>query len=191
MNSLRAQRAETLTLSASITATPTKLVRCPCPLSDYFQLMPASLRFFRGPCHLQGPYTKFNSQFHTIKKMYALRRHILRSAYTAGWIWGLTLEEDLIAPSPVDWGQKLDEDGKYVPDWCVEPEITLHDIIFTCSCKGSCSRCKCAKKKFSCLPFCSCNCIAIMTSQKFTIDNVSVHSYIIVLFSCILQWPQE
>ena len=34
---------------------------------------------------------------------YALiKQHILRSAYTAGWIWGLTLEEDLIASSPVD-----------------------------------------------------------------------------------------
>ena len=79
---------------------------------------------------------------------YALKQHILRSAYTAGWIWGLTLEEDLIASSPVDWGWKLEKDGKYVPDWCVEPEKTLQDIIFTCSCKGACSRCKCAKKRF-------------------------------------------
>ena len=38
--------------------------------------------------------------------------------------------------------------------------VNLHEYIFTCTYKGLCTRCKCVKKEVSCLPFCSCACIA-------------------------------
>ena len=89
-----------------------------------------------------------------------LQLHILRSAYTAGWIWDVTLQPSDKIPSPVDWGWKYSKGNRFAVDWCGAYDVNLNEYIFTCTCKGLCSRCKCVKKEVSCLPFCSCVCIA-------------------------------
>ena len=48
----------------------------------------------------------------------ALQFHILRSAYAAGWIWGVTLQPSDQIPSPVDWGWKYFKDNRFAVDWC-------------------------------------------------------------------------
>ena len=90
----------------------------------------------------------------------ALRLHILRSAYNASWIWGVTLRPSDQVPSPVQWGWKYSEERKFIVDWCPVCEVNLSDYTFTCTCKGPCTRCKCVKKEASCLPFCGCVCVA-------------------------------
>ena len=90
----------------------------------------------------------------------ALQLHILRSAYTTGWIWGVTLQPSDQIPSPVDWGWKYSKDNRFAVDWCGTYDVNLNEYIFTCTCKGLYTRCKCVKEEVSCLPFCSCACIA-------------------------------
>ena len=89
----------------------------------------------------------------------ALQFHILRWAYTAGWIWGVTLQPSDQIPSPVDWGWKYSKDKRFAVDWCGAYNVNLNEYIFTCTCKGLCTRCKCVKKEVSCLLSCSCVCI--------------------------------
>ena len=90
----------------------------------------------------------------------ALQLHILRSAYAAGWIWGVTLPPSDKIPSPVHWGWKYCKGNRFAVDWCGAYDVNLNENTFTCTCKGLYSRCKCMKKEVSCLPFCSCDCIA-------------------------------
>ena len=90
----------------------------------------------------------------------ALQFDILCSAYTAGWIWGATLQPSDQIPSPVDWGWNYSKGNRFAVDWCRTYDVNLNEYIFTCTCKGLCTRCKCVKKEVSCLPFCSCACIA-------------------------------
>ena len=44
--------------------------------------------------------------------------HILRSAYAAGWIWGVTLQPSDQIPSPFDWGWKYSKEDRFAVDWC-------------------------------------------------------------------------
>ena len=37
----------------------------------------------------------------------ALRRHILRSTYVGGWVWGSVLSEGIQIPSPTQWGLEI------------------------------------------------------------------------------------
>ena len=90
----------------------------------------------------------------------ALQPHILRSAHAAGWIRGVTLQPSGQIPSPFDWGWKYFKDNRFAVDWCRTYDVNLNEYIFACTCKGLCTRCKCVKKEVSCLPFCSCACIA-------------------------------
>ena len=50
--------------------------------------------------------------------------------------------------------------NRFAVDWCRTNDFNLNKYIFTCTCKGLCTRCKCVKKEVSCLPLCSCACIA-------------------------------
>ena len=90
----------------------------------------------------------------------ALQLHSLRSAYAAGWIWGVTLQTSDKIPFAVDWGWKYSKDNRLAVGWCGAYDVNLNEYIFTCTCKGPCSRCKCVKKEVPCLPFCNCVCIA-------------------------------
>ena len=87
----------------------------------------------------------------------ALRQHIFRAAYAAGWIWEKPLKHDIQVPSPTEWGWRLNNDRQLVPTWCPSVLVELKDFVFTCCCKGTCTRCKCMIKGTSCLPFCNCN----------------------------------
>ena len=89
-----------------------------------------------------------------------LQLHILRSAYAAGWIWGVTLQLSDQIPSPFDRGYKYSKDNRFAVVWCAAYNVNLNEYIFTCPCKGLCTRCKCVKKEVSCLLFCSCVCVA-------------------------------
>ena len=46
----------------------------------------------------------------------ALNNHIKMVAFQAGHVWGQSLESCPLLPSPYDWGWKLNEMGRYVPD---------------------------------------------------------------------------
>ena len=80
----------------------------------------------------------------------ALQLHTLRSAYAAGWIWGLTLH--------------YSKYNRFTVDWCGAYDVNLNEYIFICTCRGLCSRGKCVKKEVSCLSFCGCVCIATKES---------------------------
>ena len=88
----------------------------------------------------------------------ALRLHILRSAFVAGWIWGQCLQGHDAIPDPTDWGYILDINDMPIPEWCPPPSILLKNVIYSCSCKNKCTRCKCVKDLGSCLPHCKCLC---------------------------------
>ena len=88
----------------------------------------------------------------------ALKQHILRSAYAAGWIWGGCLNNRISIPHPTEWGWKSDDDNKIVPNWCPVIEVDLNELLYTCCCKKECIRCKCATRGELCLPFCKCPC---------------------------------
>ena len=93
----------------------------------------------------------------------ALQLHILHSAYAAGWIWGITLQPSDQIPSLVDCGWKYSKDNRFAVDCCGTYVVNLSEYIFTCTCKGLCTRCKCVKKEVSCHLFCSC---AFIASQE-------------------------
>ena len=77
----------------------------------------------------------------------ALHLHILRSAYAGGWHWGGALLENLQIPPLTDWAWFLNTENQPVPYWCPPSELKLQDVLYTCNCKGTCTRCKCAKRK--------------------------------------------
>ena len=91
---------------------------------------------------------------------------MLRSAYAAGWIWGVSLRSNVHVPSPIDRGWKYNEERKLVVDWCPVHLVNLNDYLFTCICKRSCAHCKCRRKEASRLPFCSC--VYVATGQSTT-----------------------
>ena len=55
----------------------------------------------------------------------ALQLHILHSAYTAGWIWGATLQPSDQIPSPVHWGWNYSKDNRFAVDWCRTYDVNL------------------------------------------------------------------
>ena len=87
-----------------------------------------------------------------------LRQHIFNQQHKLHGIWGKTLKHDIQVPSPTEWGWRLNNDRQLVPTWCPFVLVELKDFVFTCCCKGTCTRCKCMIKGTSCLPFCNCNC---------------------------------
>ena len=66
----------------------------------------------------------------------ALWKHLLRSSYVAGYIWGQSMISHQALPDVEEWGWKL-VDGKLVPHWSDLPEATLaiRDLI-KCMCKS-------------------------------------------------------
>ena len=66
---------------------------------------------------------------------YTLQLHSLRSAYGAGWIWGVTLEPSDQIPSPVDARWKYYKENRFAIDYCGAFDVNLNEYIFTCTCK--------------------------------------------------------
>ena len=88
----------------------------------------------------------------------ALRLHVLRSAFVAGWIWGQSIEGHESTPDPLDWGYVLDIDDSPTPEWCPPTSIILKDVNYSCTFKNKWTRCKCVKELGFCLPHCKCPC---------------------------------
>ena len=83
---------------------------------------------------------------------HALYRHIKRSAFQAGWIWGNTFHQERV-PSVFDYGWKKDTSSQLAIDWAPDLDRKiLNDFIATCKHPKSalsnvnCSKCGCAKK---------------------------------------------
>ena len=90
----------------------------------------------------------------------ALKQHVLRSAYQAGWIWGNTLSANT-TPDIDHWGWSIDnEQQKLLYKWTnLGADRELANIISTCKCRSDssiCNKCSCGKKNVNCLSFCSC-----------------------------------
>ena len=76
----------------------------------------------------------------------ALRLHVFRSTYA-----GIILKRRMGLEIP---------DRKIIVDWYAVTNVNLNNYLFTCTCKGSCTRCKCITKEAPCLPYCNCICVA-------------------------------
>ena len=87
----------------------------------------------------------------------ALRQHIYRTSYQAGYLWRQSVEE-LDIPDPGQWGWKTDSKGDFQPLWTTsQPSVTVKNFIETCSCKtGKCKSCKCTRANVACLSICEC-----------------------------------
>ena len=92
----------------------------------------------------------------------ALKQHILRSAFQAGWIWGNTLSERP-PPSKFEWGWNMNADEKSLTiNWCPSPPataVTCKTLTATCKCRGvgsTCNSCTCGRDNMQCLSSCTC-----------------------------------
>ena len=86
----------------------------------------------------------------------ALKLHIRRSCYQAGWIWGNTLSQQE-STSPEQWGWYIHQDRLIITGATTSSlgALRLAKIITTCKCvKVKCTSCKCAT--IGCLKYCSC-----------------------------------
>ena len=89
----------------------------------------------------------------------ALRQHVLRACYQAGFLWRQSVEE-LDIPDPEKWGWKLDSvRALFHPLWTTaQSSVTIKDFTKTCSCKtGKCKTCNCASANLPCLSMCGCS----------------------------------
>ena len=90
----------------------------------------------------------------------ALMQHIKRSAYVAGFIWGKSLEVSYTAPSPDEWGWRIDAEGQWRPKWTMLPEMSekSRELLVRCGCKMGCSskRCSCLRAGLDCCGLCAC-----------------------------------
>ena len=76
----------------------------------------------------------------------ALRQHVLRAAYQAGYVWAQSTVLRPALPDATEWGWKLDKDV-YHPFWTDREEAAkaCYELIH-CGCKNICKgRCKCVK----------------------------------------------
>ena len=86
----------------------------------------------------------------------SLLQHACRSVFQAGiWISKRAIQ-DIPSPSKFSWTK---ENGQWQPIWMTLPQVsTVCRELIKCSCKGSCTQCKCAKEKLKCTPLCKCSC---------------------------------
>lgn len=91
----------------------------------------------------------------------ALKQHVLRSAFQAGWVLGNTLYQRPVSSKDIS-GWILDNDKQCLAiRWStlqVGP-LKLSEATATCRCSGVisvCTTCTCGKKVMHCLSFCGC-----------------------------------
>jgi len=89
----------------------------------------------------------------------ALVQHTKRVIYQAG-IWTSCTRAHPVIPNPSELGWSKTATAKlWEPVWLTIPEISKAcSQLIKCTCKGDCSRCKCAKANLCCSPLCSCKC---------------------------------
>ena len=89
----------------------------------------------------------------------ALRQHVLRACYQAGYLWRQSIGE-LHIPDLKDWGLEQESVGAFFnPVLTTEKSpVTITEFIKTCSCKtDKCKICSCATAKLQCLSMCGCS----------------------------------
>ena len=85
----------------------------------------------------------------------ALKQHLLRTVYTAGFNWGQALNKCPVLPSPLLWGYVMKND-QLQPLWTTLPTLSK-DHLSICSCKKHCKPpCGCVSKKVCCTSLCKC-----------------------------------
>ncbi|CAB4034500.1 Hypothetical predicted protein [Paramuricea clavata] len=74
----------------------------------------------------------------------ALLQHVRRAVFQAGiWTVGDQPQPHVPSPGQFSWSE---DDGKWVPKWITILEVSKAcSELIKCSCKGACTRCKCAK----------------------------------------------
>ena len=95
---------------------------------------------------------------------------ILRSAYAAGWTWGVTLQPSDQIPSLADWEWKYSKDNMFAADWWRAYDVNLNEYIFTCTCKELCFWCK--WKKYHVLHFAV---ASVLQHKKILLDSLFIH----------------
>lgn len=87
----------------------------------------------------------------------ALKQHIKRAAYQAGYCWGQMMVSTPELPSPSDWGWVHTDNGWDIY-WTTLPEATeACRQLLRCGCKKECrGQCKCAKAALQCTALCHC-----------------------------------
>ena len=87
----------------------------------------------------------------------ALKQHIKRAAYQAGYCWSQMMVSTPELPSPSDWGWVHTDNGWDVY-WTTLPEATdACRQLLRSGCKKGCRRqCKCAKAALQCTALCHC-----------------------------------
>ena len=105
-------------------------------------------------------FTQKNKEYNNIPPTQdALKMHVLRAAYQAGYIWGQALKPCPELPSPGDWGWKPGERGTWEILWTKkEPISEACKELRRCSCKNECKTCKCKQGFLPCTSLCSCSC---------------------------------
>ncbi len=87
----------------------------------------------------------------------ALKQHIRRAAYQAGFCWGQMMVCRPELPSPSEWGWVHSDNGWDI-HWTTLPEATeACRQLLRCGCKKSCrGQCKCVKAALQCTALCYC-----------------------------------
>ena len=88
----------------------------------------------------------------------ALKEHIKRAVYQAGYVWAQSLETHMSLPEATLWGWKHDNDGELTPVWTELPEVAkaCRELI-RCGClKGCKAQCKCKSNNIPCCELCKC-----------------------------------
>ena len=87
----------------------------------------------------------------------ALKLHIKRCSYQAGWIWGNTMSQKQSYP-PTEWGWHIHHE-QLMFTWTTTSSLgtqILKKLIKTCKCTtAKCTDCSCADVG-KCLKFCTC-----------------------------------
>jgi hypothetical protein len=87
----------------------------------------------------------------------ALEQHLKRSIFQAS-IWTTAHMAIMPVINPTDHGWK-EENGKLLPIWTTKPQARdVFHIDVKCTCKTTCSVCKCRKSKLKCTRLCKCIC---------------------------------
>ena len=110
----------------------------------------------------------------------ALRQHIWRTAYKAGYCCGQMMVAAAELPSPSEWGWMKSDTGWGVC-WTTLPEATIAcRQLLRCGCKKGCrGQCQCRKAVLHCTALCLCS---IMDGLENTImdglENTTItHSH--------------